>query len=382
MKKGFTLIELLAVIVILAIIALIATPIVLNIIEETKTSASLRSAEMYLDAVDYAISSRMLKNKNIVDGTYNILENGNICLENYNKETKECKDSNSDNQIDILKVEVKGKIPESGSKVVIEGSEVKKQSSTNTVNKTEIILNNKPIIKNEEGEIVYPDSPICKKVTGDDLNYKYVYYMYSDDGDYSNDENLLGEATYTTGTKSVGDAYKCDVNDTDSYIFNIIGQDAQGNYNLLLNHNLGIATEISIDSVIAKLSNLTSSWINLDVRTDSYSGNTGSTDDTNDAYTFNYSGLYSRFMEYEELQKFASDGTWDDTSKPWISSIPNDKQTTTYEDWKYITSSIWGFDGTDAFYDGLACGVGACTIDTGHYGIRPIITVANSDIES
>ena len=33
MKKGFTLIELLAVIVILAIIALIATPIVLEIIE-------------------------------------------------------------------------------------------------------------------------------------------------------------------------------------------------------------------------------------------------------------------------------------------------------------------------------------------------------------
>ena len=39
-KKGFTLIELLAVIVILAIIALIATPIVLNIIEDTKQQAS------------------------------------------------------------------------------------------------------------------------------------------------------------------------------------------------------------------------------------------------------------------------------------------------------------------------------------------------------
>ena len=36
-KKGFTLIELLAVIVILAVIALIATPIILNIIEKIKT---------------------------------------------------------------------------------------------------------------------------------------------------------------------------------------------------------------------------------------------------------------------------------------------------------------------------------------------------------
>ena len=35
-KKGFTLIELLAVIVILAVIALIATPMILNVIETSK----------------------------------------------------------------------------------------------------------------------------------------------------------------------------------------------------------------------------------------------------------------------------------------------------------------------------------------------------------
>ena len=61
MKKGFTLIELLAVIVILAIIALIATPIVLNIINDTKDSANLRSAEMYLDAVEQSIATGMLQ---------------------------------------------------------------------------------------------------------------------------------------------------------------------------------------------------------------------------------------------------------------------------------------------------------------------------------
>ncbi|MDD3392981.1 MAG: prepilin-type N-terminal cleavage/methylation domain-containing protein, partial [Bacilli bacterium] len=37
--KGFTLIELLAVIVILAIIALIATPLIMNIISEAKKGA-------------------------------------------------------------------------------------------------------------------------------------------------------------------------------------------------------------------------------------------------------------------------------------------------------------------------------------------------------
>jgi type IV pilus assembly protein PilA len=44
MKKGFTLIELLAVIVILAVIALIATPIILGIIDDTKKSAFKDSA--------------------------------------------------------------------------------------------------------------------------------------------------------------------------------------------------------------------------------------------------------------------------------------------------------------------------------------------------
>lgn len=57
-NKGFTLIELLAVIVILAIIALIATPIVLGIIEDSRNSAKLNSAQFILDGVQtaYAVS--------------------------------------------------------------------------------------------------------------------------------------------------------------------------------------------------------------------------------------------------------------------------------------------------------------------------------------
>lgn len=53
-KKGFTLIELLAVIVILAIIALIATPIVLNIIENAKKDSYANSTNGYVDAVKLA----------------------------------------------------------------------------------------------------------------------------------------------------------------------------------------------------------------------------------------------------------------------------------------------------------------------------------------
>ena len=51
MKKGFTLIELLATIVLLAIIALIATPAINNVIESSKESANQRSIEGYAAAV-------------------------------------------------------------------------------------------------------------------------------------------------------------------------------------------------------------------------------------------------------------------------------------------------------------------------------------------
>ena len=114
MKRGFTLIELLAVIVILAIIALIATPIVLNIINDTKQSATLRSADFYLDAVEYAISTSILNGTTIKDGTYDILESGNICIGTL--EDKVCKG-------EILEIKVNGQKP-NGDKITIKDGQI------------------------------------------------------------------------------------------------------------------------------------------------------------------------------------------------------------------------------------------------------------------
>ena len=61
-KKGFTLIELLAVIVILAIIALIATPIVMNVIANAQDGANKRSVESYMKSVETAYYEYMLNN--------------------------------------------------------------------------------------------------------------------------------------------------------------------------------------------------------------------------------------------------------------------------------------------------------------------------------
>ena len=59
-NKGFTLVELLAVIVILAVISLIATPMVLGVIEKTKKSAAIESANGIMDAAEKNMIESML----------------------------------------------------------------------------------------------------------------------------------------------------------------------------------------------------------------------------------------------------------------------------------------------------------------------------------
>ena len=59
-QKGFTLIELLAVIVILAVIALIATPLVMGVINRARANAAIDSVYGYLDAVEQAVAEYQL----------------------------------------------------------------------------------------------------------------------------------------------------------------------------------------------------------------------------------------------------------------------------------------------------------------------------------
>ena len=77
MKKGFTLIELLAVIVILALVALITIPVILNVIEKSKVKTYQRSIDSYAGAVNKAIAEYILDHekdtsKNL---TYNDIKN-------------------------------------------------------------------------------------------------------------------------------------------------------------------------------------------------------------------------------------------------------------------------------------------------------------------
>ncbi|MBQ2946803.1 MAG: prepilin-type N-terminal cleavage/methylation domain-containing protein [Bacilli bacterium] len=70
-KSGFTLIELLAVIVILAIIALIATPIILGIISDAREQSNERSVELYASAIRNGIATYQLRTGNeVAPGSY------------------------------------------------------------------------------------------------------------------------------------------------------------------------------------------------------------------------------------------------------------------------------------------------------------------------
>ena len=109
-KNGFTLLELLAVILVIALIALIVVPIILNVIEQSKKNAALRSAENYIKAVEDNYTYNELKNQTKIigdninvsnitvnmkgslptSGILNIATNGvvikasNLCINNYN----------------------------------------------------------------------------------------------------------------------------------------------------------------------------------------------------------------------------------------------------------------------------------------------------------
>ena len=72
-NKGFTLIELLAVIVILAIIALIATPMILGVIDTAKRGSAESSALGYVEAVEKSSLIAVIDEGNaFADGEYTV----------------------------------------------------------------------------------------------------------------------------------------------------------------------------------------------------------------------------------------------------------------------------------------------------------------------
>ena len=190
-SKGFTLIELLAVIVILAIIALIATPVVLNIISSTKESATLQSAQFYLDASEQSISRKMIKDSTFKTSSCLIENEGNLLCSG-----------------EVINIEVKGEVPNSG------------------------------VIEFEKGKIIdttliYDDVIIGKK------EEKLVYL---ESGLYDEEGNLIA-----SWDELVND-YNIDVEK--DYTFDDLSRPGEI---LLSNENLKVGTKLIIDNSVTEI---------------------------------------------------------------------------------------------------------------------------------
>ena len=219
-KNGFTLIELLAVIVILAIVALIATPIILGIIRDAKEQSTRRSAELYIDAVEQAIVRKNL------EGEYNPeeckIEKGEVtCKGKFSP--KYCKIIDGQLNCDgvPLEVEIDGEVPKDGTIVfqkgkAINGSELIFEGYIANINdKGEIVLGNE-YKKYNDGDIVYFDIKEGKKCTN-----------YHEDNSKTEYTGIYEGETSTKTTNNQNNCLKF-------YAFNDDGRDT---LNLLLDHN-------------------------------------------------------------------------------------------------------------------------------------------------
>ncbi len=157
-KKGFTLIELLAVIVILAVIALIATPIILSILTKVRKSAFQDSAYGIMEAAKSYFAESILEETDPVDqvfsfeeGTTNVLsysgskpkggiltlsKSGEIALAIHNNEWCAIK-SKTDTNVRLIKYEKdKCKIPEGSDISLITVKDSKSETIEKGVSKS------------------------------------------------------------------------------------------------------------------------------------------------------------------------------------------------------------------------------------------------------
>jgi type IV pilus assembly protein PilA len=328
-NKGFTLVELLAVIVILALIALIATPIILNVINDAKKQAAKDSAYGYMDAVEKYIVSSELEDKSIQDGTYSV------------------EDLNS------MGVNVKGSTPDNGT--------IKIESKT--VKSYDIGIDGYAV---SNGEV--------KKVstTKSFKNGTAVYY-----NPVFGEKCKSSEAVSTTGTKNGCMKW---------YVFN----DKEGNatVNVILDHNTtanvvynSTGNNSEMKEVADTLKTDTSTWKNTArlITANEVAKITGHP--TFDASKENQDWFYldSNNQTQKANESNKSKYAWlFDYTVVCISAGCNKADSS---NWGYWTSIPYKGNSAYAwlvFRDGFLGNLG---VTFAGYGIRPVITISKSNIE-
>ncbi len=308
-KKGFTLIELLAVIVVLAIIALIATPIVMNTIKNSQKGAAERSAENYIDAVETAVATAKLDSDGISDGTYTIDENGNLLVPSLSGGK--------------LTIEMNGNKPTGGtitikngqvttdSKMTVGSYEVSYDPTTKKYEATEKGTSTKTYVN---GEVVYFDVTAGKLCSEEQYNNSY--------GDATTLDEETGEEIIIQDYQNSMSGYN-GINHEDKqnsclrfYAFNDDGGDT---VNLILDHDTDAKVVVWNSSgsningpseVLAQLKTDTDAWQGTETPTNYTMDQTGQT--SNAKYTIDYSGYKARLITAQEVAQITGNTTWNE----------------------------------------------------------------------
>ena len=286
--KGFTLIELLSIIVILAIIAVITVPIILNIIENSKTGATKDSVYGYKDAI-----TNYYVNKLTTDG--------NFKFDNKNYSVQDLKNAG---------LSVSGKEPGGNSWVsivdnnVVDGclqyddymvrigsdymSDVLKGECDTMTSWSQTVF---PTVMKSDGTTIYYDSTWIKN--------NPIFY------------NPVTNSKCTDGASGCMRWY--------AY------SESKGNVNMLLDHNfINEQWEDEIEStntsspsiILSVIGEQTSNWSDRLIRNDSYSA---SWNYNNVAYSFtiDYTGKKARLISAEEISASTNNNIWNRESEKY-----------------------------------------------------------------
>ena len=385
-KYGFTLIELLAVIVVLAIIALIATPIVMNTIKRSKKGAAERSADNYIKQVETAVAEERLNKNEVLEGEYQITSDGNLCRD----KSASCSDDNK------IKIEMSGTKPTSG-KIKITNGSVDQSSSSMTIGDYTVSYNStkKTYEATEKGTS-----------TKTYANGEVVYFNVTTGEKCSN---------YTETQSNIGTKSGC----MKFYAFNDNGG---SNVNLLLDHNttaevfwnLKVSTASGPKEVLNQLKKDTALWQGT-ITPENYSIDQ-SEQGSGVKYAVDYSDYKARLITAQEVAQITGNTTFDEKTSSSIFYFDTNT-TTESKTCKYGNTSGcnygWLYDRTDTDCTNYGClnnsdlstygywtispnastsGYAWCvyynggTLTNGYvggahrHGVRPVITVAKSNL--
>ncbi len=290
-KYGFTLIELLAVIVVLAIIALIATPIVMNTIKKSQKGAAERSADTYVKQVEVAAAEERLSKNEVLEGEYQITSDGNLCRD----KSASCSDDKK------IKIEMSGTKPTSG-KIKITNGSVDQSSSSMTIGDYTVSYNS----TKKTYEATEKGSTTSAKTYA---NGEVVYFNVTTGEKCSN----YIETQSNTGTKTGCMKF---------YAFNDDGKDT---VNLILDHNTtatvawnktykndngSIINAKGPKELLEQLKNDTSLWNGTETPSNYTMNQTGQT--SNAKYTIDYSSYKARLITAQEIATITGYTGWDE----------------------------------------------------------------------